>query len=75
MASQGLKPSMTYTQDTAATVWNIEHGLNTLQPAINVWIPVNGVSTAIIPAEVRVIDSNNMRVTFTNPQSGTAVIN
>ena len=75
MATSTLKPSMTYTQDTAANVWDIEHNLNTFQPAINVWVSVGGTMTAILPKEIRVIDANNLRVTFTDPQTGSAVVN
>lgn len=75
MATKVVNPSMTHTQSVASDVWEIDHGLNTLQPAINVWIPVNGVYTAILPAEVRVIDSNHLRVTFSAPQVGSAVVN
>jgi hypothetical protein len=75
MATSILKPSMTHTQDTAANVWNIEHNLSTLQPAINVWVSVGGVMTAILPKEIRVIDADNLRVTFTDPQTGSAVVN
>lgn len=68
------KPSYTHTQTTASTTWTIVHGLNILQPVVNVWLPINGVQTAVLPKLIQVTDSNTTVITFSSAKSGTAVI-
>lgn len=68
------KPSYTHTQATAATTWTIVHGLSLTEPAVNVFIPVNGVDTAIIPKEIRVVDTNTVTISFSSAKAGSAVL-
>jgi hypothetical protein len=68
------KPSYTHTQATAATIWTIEHGLGVAEPAVNVFIPVNGVDTAIVPKEIRVVDTNTVQITFSTAKAGAAIL-
>jgi len=62
----------TYTQTTASTTWNINHGLNLTCPVIQVYINYEGGVQRIIPLSVSVVDANNLTVTFSEAQSGYA---
>lgn len=67
---------VTYTQpdDAPATEWVIDHGLNTDRPVVNVWIKVDGVDTAFLPQEIRVMTVNSIKISFSHAMSGVAVV-
>ena len=65
---------MEFTQTTPSSVWTITHNLNSAQPAIDVWVDDNGVTTAILPKKIELIDANTANIIFTIPFSGTAVV-
>lgn len=76
MAEELQNAAVVYTQadNNPQAVWEIEHGLQTDRPVVDVFIKVNGVDTKILPKEIRVLTTNAVRITFSSPQSGTAVI-
>lgn len=74
MATDVSKPSVVFTQATPLAVWNISHGLLTDRPAVNVWVNINGVDTLMYPAEIRVMTINDVRISFSHPTAGTAVL-
>jgi len=61
-------------QSVSSNTWTINHNINTSVPIIDCWIDVLGISTKIIPLTQTIIDSNNVEITFTNSQVGTAFI-
>lgn len=67
--------SFTHTQTTPASVWMITHNLNTMKPTVNVWFVIDGETTAVLPAEMKVINANTIKITFSSKQVGTAKIN
>ena len=67
--------AFTYTKDTPASVWNVTHDLDTLNPVVDVWVDDNGNTTAVLPKQIRVIDANKLEITFTVALNGVAVIN
>jgi hypothetical protein len=40
---------MEINQSTPSSIWAVAHNLNTTQPAVDVWVDDNGVTTAIMP--------------------------
>lgn len=68
--------AVVYTQpDTnPQAVWEIDHGLQTDRPIVDVYIKINGVDTKMLPKEIRVLTTNSIRITFSEARSGTAVI-
>ena len=66
---------MIYEQTDPANIWLIEHSLNTISPVVNVWLDLPGGPTMVIPREISVIDEDNIRIIFTQPQTGGVAIN
>jgi len=59
----------THTQTTPATEWTVTHDLDRYVVS-DVFFDVGGTLEKILPASVRYIDSNNIKVFFTEPQIG-----
>jgi len=51
----------------AASVWNINHALNTLTPGVEIW---NDLNIKIEASSVEVIDANNIQITFGSAITG-----
>lgn len=63
-----------HTQTEPEDQWVIRHLLNTLAPAVDVYIDHEGELTKIIPKDVIVVDRTTVRVEFTAPRTGLAAI-
>jgi hypothetical protein len=66
-----------HTQSTAASTWTIAHNLggnNGFAPVVDVYINNSGTYSKIIPLETTIVDNNNLTVTFTNAETGFAVV-
>ena len=74
MGYKSVYGAIIFTQSTAATVWNINHNMDTLAPCVDFWVTFNNQLTKIIPASVVVVDANNVQATFTSAQSGIASV-
>jgi hypothetical protein len=66
---------MIHEQSDPANIWLITHSLNSISPVVTTWLNLPSGITLVIPREVSVIDEDNIRIIFTAPQSGAAVIN
>jgi collagen type VII alpha len=55
---------------SASTTWSFNHDLGYKYPAINVF---DGSDKVVIPTEIEVIDSNNLKVYFNEAQTGTVI--
>lgn len=66
---------MEINQSTPSSIWAVAHNLNTTQPAVDVWVDDNGVTTAILPKQIQLVDNNNLNISFSVPISGTVVVN
>jgi hypothetical protein len=55
---------------SASTTWSFNHNLGYKYPAINVF---DGSDKVVIPTEIEVIDSNNLKVYFNEAQTGTVI--
>lgn len=60
-----------HTQASAASTWNINHGLNTT--SVNVQI-FDGSDEVIIPNSIAVLDANSVRVTLSTSMAGRATV-
>jgi hypothetical protein len=60
----------TLTVSSASTTWSFTHNLGYKFPAINVF---DGSDKVVIPTEIEVIDSNNLKVYFNQAQTGTVI--
>ena len=60
----------TLTVSSASTTWSFTHNLGYKFPAINVF---DGSDKVVIPTEIEVIDSNNLKVYFNEAQTGTVI--
>jgi hypothetical protein len=67
--------SYTHHQETPQNEWNITHDLDISNPVVDTWIETEDGTTLILPLEIRVIDNNKIRITFSQDLSGHAVIN
>lgn len=56
---------------TNQSTWNAQHNLDTLLPFVQVYDENNN---QIIPAGIKIIDANTVRVTFDAPRSGYVVV-
>ena len=65
-------------QITPASVWVINHNIGTNGstglPIVDTFIQENGFDEKIIPAAVRMINSNTVEIEFSAPRSGFAII-
>lgn len=64
------KRSFTYSQNTSATVWNVNHGLGTQ----NLLYMVYGSSGGYEIANIEFVDDNNVNFHLTEPSTGKVVI-
>ena len=55
---------------SASTTWSFNHNLGYKYPAINVF---DNSDKVVIPTEIEVIDSNNLKVYFNQAQTGTVI--
>lgn len=55
--------------DTPSTEWIFQHDLNRLVTS-DVFINANGAKYKIMPLSVEVVDLNQIKITFSQPQSG-----
>jgi hypothetical protein len=55
---------------SASTTWSFNHNLGYKYPAINVF---DNSDKVVIPTEIEVIDSNNLKVYFNEAQTGTVI--
>lgn len=69
-AELGIDQTFTFTQNTAADVWEIEHNLNRY-PSVTV---VDSAGSVVV-GDVQYLDSNNIRCYFRGAFSGTAYLN
>lgn len=53
----------------ADDLWEIEHNLDSTNVIVQI---VDAAGFVIIPAEIQIVDSNNVTVLFNTPQTGTA---
>lgn len=66
---------MELTQTTPSSNWTVTHNLDTSQPAVDVWVEDNGITTAILPKQIQITNANTLNINFSIPMSGTAVVN
>ena len=66
-----IAQTATVRQAFEGTTWNINHNLDTLNPIAQAY---DGDSYQIIPQTVRIIDEDNMQMTFPESVSGSAVV-
>lgn len=60
-----------HVQNTAQVAWFITHAKNSMRPTVTIYDDEN-VQT--FPDEVKILDANTIRVAFSTPQSGRAII-
>ncbi len=65
---------ITFNQTTASATWNINHGIGTMYPVVDVYVLENGSYTHFYSMGVSVVDSNNVTVTFSQPFAGYATV-
>jgi len=61
----------THTQDVAADVWTIDHGLNTTGVQVQVF---DNQGRVIIPDEITVVDNNTVTIEVSSPMVGRATV-
>lgn len=61
----------THTQESATTVWTINHNLGR-EVIVDVAVDFQGAREKILPKSIIVVNENTLRVTFSNPFTGTA---
>ena len=66
-----IAQTATVRQAFVGTTWNINHNLDTLNPIAQAY---DGDSYQIIPQTVRIIDEDNIQMTFPESVSGSAVV-
>lgn len=69
--SQSTVDQVVHTQASAATLWTINHNLNTKNIVTEFW---DGSNQKIIPDVVQVVTVNQITASFNSAQSGRAVI-
>ncbi len=69
------RPVYRHNQVEASTQWMVSHGLNTFTPYCTVWVSIDGVNTVIIPKEIRILDMNTCKISFSSARAGVAIIN
>lgn len=68
-----IRTGHTHKQETPSAQWDIVHNLNR-DVISDVNVHIDGVLTKILPQNVQSIDPNTLRVTFSQPFTGTARI-
>lgn len=73
--SATIHPASGYThyQLAASTTWSVPHNLN-CNPALQVYVWYDGTLQRILPLDITINDSNNLTITFSEPQSGRAFL-
>lgn len=66
----GADKNYVHTQGTAASTWNVVHGLNKY-PSVSV-VDTGG---SVVDPDIHYIDANNVQLTFGSPTSGKAYVN
>jgi len=66
-----IAQTATVKQAFDGSTWNIQHNLDTLNPIAQAY---DGAGYQIIPQTVRIVDADNMQMTFPSSVSGSAVI-
>lgn len=61
----------THTQESAAQVWNVTHGLNTTSVNVQVF---DGSNNVVIPDSIVTVNANSLNIAFASNQNGRAVI-
>jgi hypothetical protein len=61
----------THTQSSGATVWNINHKLNTTSVNVQVY---DNASQVLIPDTITTVDANNVQIVFNYALAGRAVV-
>lgn len=64
---------ITYTVSSASDTWNVVHGLGKFV-STDVFVDKNSTLTKILPKSVEYVSDNEVKITFTNPESGKVVI-
>ena len=66
-----IAQTATVKQAFDGSTWNIQHNLDTLNPIAQAY---DGAGYQIIPQTVRIVDADNMQMTFPSSVSGSAVV-
>lgn len=66
-----IAQTATVRQAFVGTTWNVNHNLDTLNPIAQAY---DGANYQIIPQTVRIIDEDNIQMTFPQSVSGSAVV-
>ena len=66
-----IAQTATVRQAFDGTTWNVNHNLDTLNPIAQAY---DGANYQIIPQSVRIIDEDNIQMTFPESVSGSAVV-
>ena len=66
-----IAQTATLRQAFVGTTWNVNHNLDTLNPIAQAY---DGANYQIIPQSVRIIDEDNIQMTFPESVSGSAVV-
>lgn len=61
-------------QSVAAIEWNINHNLDTTAPVCDCHVDIDGTMHKILPLSVQVIDSMNIKVTWSTARAGTCAV-
>lgn len=62
-----------HTQATAATTWNINHGLGA-KPSVDVFFDMNGIVNKAFPLSIVHVDDNNVTITWSVARAGYATL-
>jgi hypothetical protein len=71
VGSSSICTGFKFIQSTAALTWAINHGGNTTNVVVSVYDSSNN---QILPSNVSIVDVNNIQITFTDSQVGTAIL-
>lgn len=61
-----------HTQDTPASTWTIDHNQDFTACSVEVYVDVAGTPKVILPATVTKVTSNQIVISFSDPQQGFA---
>jgi len=73
MSALKTSQAKNFEQDSPATRWTISHNLGRTV-CVDVFVPVDGKLTKILPKSIDIIDDNTVHVNFTKPYRGRARI-
>lgn len=59
-------------QTVPATVWVVDHNLNTLAPIVDVFIDIGAGMQKILPLDVRAINAGRVEIEFSSARVGKA---